>query len=191
MSTPSSTQLARLIDATVEWHRIFALDANRVLANQQVYQQLDFFITEARYVRWALTSNKDKVGEIWNRVIPGSIELPEDEEDLEEVDKALAISEDVIDFVLNGTSYIFAVTAIPSGILDTIIDEVVHAITWPYRSKLIDNNLKDRCAEPAFLKQAFTENAWMLFMYILSISPIAPLSLPANLSNTSSNGAAQ
>lgn len=191
MSTPSSTQLARLIDATVEWHRIFALDANRVLANQEAYQQLDFFISEARYVRWGLISNEHKIAEIWNRIIPGSIEMPEDDEDVEKVDEALAMSNDVIDFVLNGTTYIHAVCAIPSGVYDSIINEVVHAITWPYRSKYIDKNLKERSAEPAFLQEAFANNEWLLFVWLLGIAPISPLSLPANLSNTSSNGAAQ
>lgn len=189
MSTTSSTQLARLIDATVEWHRIFALDANRVLANPQSYQELDFFISESRYVRWSMIATKSKVAEIWNRIIPGSIELPEEDEDVEAIDEALAISDTVVDFVLNGTAYVFAVCQIPSGVFETLVSEIVHSITWPYRAKLIDENLKGRAAEPAFLQEAFKDNAWMLFVYLLSISPIVPLSLPGNLSNTSSTGA--
>lgn len=190
MEIPNNTSavyLKRLVDATLEWHLIFASDRVRSQMDPNIPRDLEIFVGEARMVRWAMIATEDQLATVWDSVMPGSIEREEDDDT-----PPKRVNENIVDYVLQGTAYITAMVPIPSGHWNEVISDLAKSITWPYRATAISNNIKDRAATTEYIRTLFNDNPWTLFMYMLSITPV-PFdtdTLPLDLGNTSSSGEA-
>lgn len=184
MAALTSTNLKALVDATTQWHRIFASDRVRLHMNPQYVSQLEVFVGEARMIRWGLVATEEKVAEIWQLIMPGGAG---DSEGSVQPD-AEPVNENIIDYVLNGAAYVQLMADIASGHYENFLEDLSLNICWPYKAKYIDNEMKERSAEPSFIKALFTNTGWALFVYLLSISPLEFDEAPLVFGPTSSTG---
>lgn len=186
---PNAVYLKRLVDATLEWHLIFASDRIRSQLDPLVARDLEIFVGEARMIRWAMTSTEEQLAEVWDNIVPGSIERDEDDQT-----PVKPINNNIVDYVLQGTAYIKAMVPIPSGHWNELISDLARSITWPYRATAISSNIKDRAASSEHIKMLFDQNPWTLFLFMLSIAPVAfdaDSPPPLDFGPTSSNGESQ
>lgn len=171
--------LNRLIDATVQWHRIFASDRLRAHMSPGFEDVIECFVGECRMVRWGLLSTEEKIGEVWDLVMPGTVIIAENPP---------PPNDNIIDYVVNGAAYVTTYSGLSQAKLDETIATIVEGLTWPYRAQYIADELKERVAEPEFLEPVFSNTGWALFMYLLSISPLEFKDEPLNFGPTSSTG---
>lgn len=184
MAAQSNVNLRNLVDAATQWHRIFASDRTRANLSPKFVDELEVFVGECRMIRWGMITTEDKIAEIWQGIMPGS--LGTDEGAMPE--EPAAVNENIVDYVLNGTAYVNMMTDIQSGHLETFLSDLTYALCWPYRAWHIDSELKERAAKPEFLKQAFTDTPWLLFVYVIGISPLEFSEDPLVFGPTSSTG---
>lgn len=166
MSIPS-TVIQTMIGATEKWHQLFLRDRVRPVLDPTAANSIEVFIYELKMRRWGMLSQDDHVQSLWEKIMPvATIDL--DSPTIE----VPVVNEHLIDYILNGAAYVQLICAVPSGHMDQVLGEITAAICWPHRAKLIGGELKERSAEPAFIKKAFAENAWLLFCYLLTISDL-------------------
>lgn len=187
MAAQSNVNLRNLIDAATQWHRIFASDRTRAHLSPEFVSELEVFIGETRMIRWGLLATEEKVAEIWQSIMPGS--MPLDDDELAPAQAAPAkINENIVDYVLNGAAYIDMVSDIATVHRASFISDLCHALCWPFKASYIDSDLKDRAADPSFLNKLFTDNPWILFLYVVSVSPLEFSVDPLVFGPTSSTG---
>jgi hypothetical protein len=182
VDTVVNAHVKSLIDATCEWHRIFTQDRVRLLSNPEVVNDLEVFISELRMVRWSIVSTEDRVIELWNKVMPGVATTDGDVMESED-----ATNQNIVDYVLNGVTFVMLKTPMSADVRDKVITEVAGSIAWTSTSNAIDSALKDRAAEFDFVFKVFSTTPWLLFMFLLSMSPISfngGFSSPAGNSST-------
>lgn len=168
VDTVVNALVKNLIDATCEWHRIFTKDRIRQLANAEVMQDLETFISEMRMIRWSIVSTEDRVIELWNKVMPG-VALS----DGEVVESEDTTNQDIVDYVLNGVTFIMLKVPMSDEIKEKVIGDIAKSIAWTSTSNAIDSALKDRAADLDFVFKVFSTTPWLLFMFLLSMSPIS------------------
>jgi hypothetical protein len=173
--------------AVTDWFNLFVSDRPRRLRNPGVVADLENFISEARMIRWSMITTEMQVAELWERIMPGSVgELGLEEDDEFQADGAggmavrevTRINEDIIDFVMNGTMFMLANSALPGQFFIDMVGEIAKAITWPARSTAIVDEVKSRAALMADMKKLLEDNGWILFLYFLSIAPVNPVAVP-------------
>lgn len=184
MTLSTSENLTNLVKATVDFHRVFCSDRVRSHYSPGFVDQLEVFVGEARMIRWGLLATKEKVAEIWDNVIPTA---PDDNSGVTRVSTAV-VNENFVDYVLNGSAYVRLMVDIPSAHWESFLNDLSRHLAWPHRTSLIDGELKDRSAEPSFIKACFEDADWLLFIYLLSISPLEFSPDPLVFDDTLSKG---
>lgn len=184
MSVSTSENLQCFIKAAVDFHRVFCSDRVREHFSPGYVDQLEVFVGEVRMIRWGLLTTVDKVGDIWNNILPTGV----DPVDGDIRPANTIVNDSLVDYVLNGAAYIRLMVDIPSGHWDTFLTDLSQRLCWQHRSTLISGELKDRSAEPVFLKTCLNDSDWLLFVYVLSISPLEFSPDPLVLDDTLSKG---
>lgn len=184
MTMSTSVNLTDLIKAAVDFHRVFCSDRVRQHLAPGYVDQLEVFVGEVRMVRWGLLTTSTKIAEVWNLIIPSGVEPDEGE-----IRPASTIvNEAIVDYVLNGSAYVRLMVDIPSAHWESFVSDLSHRLCWPHRATLIDGELKERAAEPSFVRKAFEDSDWMLFLYLLSVAPLEFSADPLVFDDTSSSG---
>lgn len=180
----TAAMLKRYSDAAIVWHRIFYTDSVRRLLNPNLLTELEVFLAELRQIRWGLVATENHVADLWDKVMPGVVVDPDAPVNEPPQDKT---SEDLVEFVLNGTAYLFATTGYQSGHLEDFLASTAKHLTWVHRCTIIDQSTKDRAGKYEFLHEAFKAAPWMVFMYVLSVTEFPTLLNEADLKSTLSN----
>lgn len=180
----TAAMLKRYSDAAVVWHRIFYTDSIRRLQNPDLLADLEIFLAEVRQICWGLVATENHVADLWDKVMPGVVVDPDAPVNETPPDKT---NVDIVDFVLNGTAYLFATTGYQSGHLEDFIAATAKDLTWIHRCTIIDQSTKDRSGDYKFLVEAFKGAPWMVFMYVLSVTEFPTLLNEADLKSTLSN----
>lgn len=163
----SKTQTDLLLNVVTEWHYQFIGDGIRERSSPGMAQRIEVFIAELRLVRWGLVSSEDRLAELYNMVMPG-VELTDNEADAgnDQTD------DDIVDYVLNGVTYMKIRSCVNSVNMGMVLGSIVSAITWPNRSGVIDTAIQERSATHDFIKEIVENSPWFLFLFLLSMAPI-------------------
>lgn len=181
MAELTAAMLNAYSDAAVAWHRLFTADKIRQITNPQVHADIEIFISELRQICWPLVATENQVADLWDKVMPGVVVDPDQPLNEAPVDKT---NQDIVDFVLNGTAYLFSKTAFQSGHYGNFLSMIVSNMTWVSRAYVMDEITQSRAATSDFLFKVFEKTPWLVFMYVMSIADIPSLLSETDLKAT-------
>ncbi|MNP88979.1 hypothetical protein D3C85_13730 [compost metagenome] len=145
------------IVAIGDWLNLYCADRVNVAsgATQQILQN---DIHEIRRIRWFSVASVNELATIWYRFV--------ENEDLEGEGR-----EGVFDFYTQGVTYMEMMAPIASGHLESFLAHVAKAVTWPERSVVVSDIVRDNASSYENVLTMLKGNPWVVFMIILGMMP--------------------
>ncbi|MNG14900.1 hypothetical protein D3C84_986920 [compost metagenome] len=79
--------------------------------------------------------------------------------------------EGVFDFYTQGVTYMEMMAPIASGHLESFLAHVAKAVTWPERSVVVSDIVRDNASSYENVLTMLKGNPWVVFMIILGMMP--------------------
>lgn len=156
LQTRDITTLRALQGALKRWVDLFLSDpANQALGLTQI---LDNQIIELRRVRWYSLDMAD-AEKLWNDYVYDD-------------DQSAEVRESLLDFYLNGASFLWLETPVPSQHRITFMEHLVDSLTWVNRGSLVPEAIREYTVGAGTLSKILDGNHWILFMILLSLTSI-------------------
>lgn len=151
--------LKRLQDSLVLWDQTFKRDPlNQALG---VCETLQEDLLDIRRVRWYSLAGIAGAEDLWRRHVECEGLTGE-------------VREGVLDYYMNGATFIMLNTPMAHASQTSFIRHLCESLTWVNRSPLVPTHIREYALGFEDFVKLVSDNHWILFMILLSITPLAP-----------------
>ncbi len=149
--------LKRLQAAIQSWWVLYSADpGNQVLGTLDVLQN---DLLNLRRVRWYSIRSADDAEALWANYV--------DKQNLEG-----EVRNGVFDFYMNGATYLWLSTPAVDAHISQLIKHITVNLSWVSRSPAVPETVREYAADVESLEILLTNNHWILFMVLLTITPL-------------------